>query len=77
MTLAELIYDLHDSEKKSIRRKERLQRKLIKAEYAVTFNKICINEKLLPSYTDIKQGDKTVLYEQFTLNIVLSGLKLN
>ena len=66
MTLAELIYDLHDSEKKTIRRKERLQRKLIKAEHAVTFNKICINEKLLPSYTDIKQGDKTVLYEQFT-----------
>lgn len=66
MALAELIYQLQENEKKIIRRKERLQRKLVKAKHAVTYNKICISEKLLPSYTNIKQSDKTAAYDRLT-----------
>ena len=75
MTLAELIHNLSDNEKKIIRKKERLQRKLNKAKHAVTFNTICIKENLLPSYTNVKQSDKAVAYKQFTVEYRLKRIE--
>ena len=53
MSFGELIFDLQTSTKKLIRNIERTERKLQKAKSALVFNKTCINEDILPKYTNI------------------------
>jgi hypothetical protein len=39
----------------TIRRIESLSKKIISAEAAISFNKICLSEDILPNYTDINK----------------------
>ena len=49
-----LILNINDRETiNKIRTYEKLNKKLINAEHAVLFNETCINENLLPKYSDI------------------------
>ena len=48
-----LLNSLNPENKSRVRYLERLDRKIVNCSYAVKFNKTCINENLLPKYTDI------------------------
>ena len=52
-TFANIIGQLSTSLKKTIRKYEHTNRKLIKAEFALRFNEQCLNEDTLPIYTNI------------------------
>lgn len=68
MNFGYILYNLQDEERSSVRRIEKLSKKLLTAEYAVIFNKVCIKEKLLPNYTDIKPHDPAARRSEITLN---------
>ena len=68
MNFGYILYNLQDEERSSVRRVEKLSKKLLTAEYAVIFNKVCIKEKLLPNYTDIKPHDPAARRSEITLN---------
>ena len=53
----ELLFNLSNDQKRTIRCLENTIRKLSKAENALIFNETCINEDLLPVYTNIKTHD--------------------
>ena len=53
MNFGELIHDLQTNAKKVIRKIERTERKLQKAKSALVFNETCINEDILPKYTNM------------------------
>ena len=53
MSLGNLIFDLTSEQKTLIRTIEKLQKKREKAKNAVIFNKTCIQEDILPKYTNI------------------------
>ena len=44
---------------------EHLYKKLIKANFAVTFNETCLNENKLPVYTNVKPHDPAVRQQPF------------
>ena len=52
MNLAQCIFDLPSEYKSLIRKVERLQNKKINLHYDLVFNEICLNEGLLPIYTN-------------------------
>ena len=52
MNLAQLIYNLPVEDKKIIRILERLRKKEINTRCSELFNKTCLNEDLLPTYTN-------------------------
>lgn len=53
MTLGPLIYYLPSASKALIRSIEKVNKKLIDNKYSLVFNTTCINENLLPKYTNI------------------------
>ena len=53
MNLAQLIYNLPIEDKRKIRTLEKLRKKEINTRYSELFNKTCLNENLLPTYTNI------------------------
>ena len=53
MSLGDLIHNLPELHKKTIRRKEKLSKKNVKAKYAIVFNQTCLQENILPAYTNI------------------------
>ena len=48
-----LLNRLNPEQKALMRKLERVNRKLVNCSHAVMFNKTCINESLLPQFTDI------------------------
>ena len=66
MNFGELIHDLQTNAKKVIRKIERTERKLQKAKSALVFNETCINEDILPKYTNIKLHDPAAKEAIFT-----------
>ena len=75
-----IIGGLSTSVKKTIRKYEHTNRKLIKAEFALRFNEQCLNENVLPTYTNIKTHDPAVREEAFTKNfrkeLIFNQIKL-
>ena len=67
MSLAQSIFDLPSEYKSLIRKVERLQNKEINLHYNVVFNEICLNEGLLPIYTNIRLHDPRARQEGFTV----------
>ena len=67
MNFGNLLYNLQEEERSSVRKIEKVSKKLISAQYAVIFNNICIKENLLPKYTDIRPHDPAVRRSEFTL----------
>ena len=53
MSFGDLIHQLGNEPKTIIRHIEQTTKKLIKAKYALAFNKTCINENILPKYSNI------------------------
>ena len=53
MDFGSLIFNLHPEERSSVRKIEKISKKLISAQFAVIFNNVCLQENLLPKYTDI------------------------
>lgn len=53
MSFGNLIYQLTNECKTIIRHIEQTTKKLIKAKYALAFNKTCINENILPKYSNL------------------------
>ena len=66
MPLGELIFNLSDGTKKLIRKIEKLNKKLSKAHHAVIFNGHCLNEDILPKYTNFKLHDPATRDKAFT-----------
>ena len=66
MPLGELLHDLPIETKKTARSIEQTNRKLSKAKSAVLFNRQCLNEDILPKYTNIRPHDPAVRQAQFT-----------
>ena len=54
-----------DSNKKLFRILEKLSKKFISTELHLLFNEICLNENLLPRYTDFKLHDAVARNERF------------
>ena len=53
MTIGDLIHDLPKPNKDLIRSIEQTRKKLVKCAYALAYNKTCINEDILPKWTNI------------------------
>ena len=53
MTISELILTLPPDTKSLIRSMEKTTRKIINTQLSLVFNKTCIQENLLPAYTNI------------------------
>ena len=62
MNIGSILYQLTDEKRKVIRKKEKLQKKVIKHRYAIVFNQTCLKEDILPAYTHIKLYDRAVAY---------------
>ena len=67
MNIGELIYDLQPDVKNLIRKIEKLEKKLIHAKLDLVFNTVCLNENILPIYTNIRTHDPAARNEAFTL----------
>ena len=66
ISIGDLIFNLEQEQKKSVRAVERAQKRFINCEYAVIFNTKCIQDGLLPNYTHLKLHDQAVRKEGFT-----------
>ena len=53
MNIAQLIFNLPAATKYVVRNVEKCKNKLINCQYAAQFNKTCVNENILPNYTNI------------------------
>ena len=53
MTQGEIIFKFPNNIKIIMRQLEKLERKQIKANMAILFNRTCINENILPQFTNI------------------------
>ena len=51
MNFGELIYHQPYNIKQLLRKIENLEKKLVNARVAIVFNKTCLNENLLPTFT--------------------------
>ena len=65
MPFKDFINNLNNEQKKLIRSLEHLYKKLIKANFAVTFNETCLNENKLPIYSNVKPHDPAVKQQPF------------
>ena len=68
MNLAQNIFNLPREKKCVIRRVERLLIKEINLKYDLVFNETCINEGLLPTYTNIRLHNPAARHEGITVN---------
>ena len=64
--IGELIFRLPLQERRIVRNLERSEKKLTNAKHAVQFNKTCISERLLPTFSNIRLHDHAIKEEQFT-----------
>ena len=67
MNFGNLIYNLPENHKKSVRNFEKINKKLINAKYSLSFNKCCLKENLLPIYTNINLHDRATREENITV----------
>ena len=64
--LGELIHDLDDPTKQICRKFERCLLKLTKTKLNVVFNETCMQENILPKYTNINLHDEAAEHEEIT-----------
>ena len=65
-TIGELLHQLSVFNKSLVRKLEKCNKKLIQNKYDILFNETCINEELLPKYTNIRLHDPVAKEEKFT-----------
>ena len=66
MNIGNLLFQLPTNERNLVRKLEKQLYKLNAAETAVTFNTTCINEGLLPKYTNLRLHDPTAAEDRHT-----------
>ena len=66
MNISEILTTVPPEIKKTFNKVQKLNRKLSKAKNAVLFNDICIQENILPRYTNIKLHDQRAKKQSFT-----------
>ena len=66
--LGELLKGLSDNDKQHVRSIEKVQKKLINTRNAVFFNETCLEQGLLPKYSDIRLHDPAIRQRQCTLD---------
>ena len=66
MTFGELLNEFSDQQKRTVRRIESTQKKIVNAKLAVVFNKECLKNNILPKFTNIHL-DEAVQQRRFTL----------
>ena len=67
-TFGETLSQLEPETRKIVRRIEQNQKKITNAHYAVVFDKKCLEEGLLPNFTNIRLHDPAVRNRPFTLD---------
>ena len=79
MTISETLTKVPSSIKQTFNKIQKLNRKLSKAKHSILFNDICIQEHILPRYTNIKLHDqrakKQLFTEEFQRNLVKHQVK--
>ena len=66
MSFGSVLNNLNLEEKKQTRNLEKLSKKLINAKAAVTFNQICLDNNLLPNYSNIRLHNEALQHKSFT-----------
>ena len=66
--LGQLLFPLQPETKKLVRQFEKCTFKIIKQKCSLIFNQTCINEHILPTYSNIKLHDEAARKENFTLD---------
>ena len=66
MNLGTLLHNLSSENKLTIRKLEKLNRKISKCETAIIFNRQCIQEDILPKYSNIRLHDPAARKQKFT-----------
>ena len=66
-SLGSLIHNLPQTQRREVRDLEKVSIKICKQKCSLLFNSTCLNENLLPRYSDIKLHDKAARKEAFTL----------
>ena len=67
-TFGVLLQQLSPQSKTQARKLEKLKNKFLNCSYGVKFIDICIQESLLPKFTDIKPYDPVAREQDFTNN---------
>ena len=74
-----LLFSLDFQQRVLVWNLEKLHRKKIQSSFGVTFNKTCLNENLLPKYTDIRNCHPGILYGDciiiFRQNVLAKNLQ--
>lgn len=68
MPIGELIHNLPHPTKSLIRHIEKLNKKIVTNKTSQVFNKICLQENILPTYTNIRTHDPAARDEQITVD---------
>ena len=68
MTLGEIIFQYPTNIKIIIRQLEKLERKQVKENMAILFNRTCRNENIQPQFTNINPHDPAARNERFTID---------
>lgn len=67
MDIGRLIYNLPHNVKNTIRKIEKTQKKLVNNQSATVFNQTCLQENILPTYTNIRTHDPAARSEHITM----------
>lgn len=68
MSFIELIFNVPQSLRALFRKLENIEKKLISTNWSITFNKVCLKENILPTYTTIRHHDPAVRNTSNTLD---------
>ena len=78
MNIGNALHELSPEGRKVVRKIENTSRKIINAKASVVFNELCINNNLLPKFTNIRLSSEAVQRRPFTLdfrrNLVLNEI---
>ena len=64
--IGDILKNINDGDKKTARCIETTRNKIIKAESSLAFNLVCLQENILPGYTEIKLHDESARNEEST-----------
>ena len=67
-TFGQLLFSLTPDQRSVVRRYENEAKKLNNAKHAVVYNELCVQENLLPKYSNIKLHDRAVQHEDFVID---------
>ena len=72
LNIEQLLNLLDIANKNHVRKSEKLNKSFVKNKYGISFNKICINERLLPNYTNIYIYKSAFYYSGIIYTVYLS-----